>query len=590
MSSNIFRSPIAEQMWDMKYRLKEYDGTPIDLTVHDTWSRIANALAAKEKDPEHWAKVFNDALESFKFLPAGRINAGAGTGDRNVTLFNCFVMGTVEDSLGGIFDALKEAVLTMQQGGGIGYDFSTLRPQGAEVKGVASDSSGPLSFMDVWDASCRTIMSAGTRRGAMMATMRCDHPDVEKFIEAKRDPLRLRMFNMSVLVTDDFMKAVKTNDSFNLKFGGKIYKTIKARTLWDKIMHSTYGYAEPGIIFIDRINAMNNLNYCETIACTNPCGEQPLPPYGACLLGSINLAAVLNPDYTINFELLGETVTTAVRMMDNVVDVSKFPLPAQQEEAQNKRRIGLGVTALADAMALGGIIYGSTEGVIWTDKVMKFIAIAAYQASINLAKEKGSFPLLDVEKFLATGNMQQMPSDIRDQIREHGIRNALLTSIAPTGTISLYAGNVSSGIEPIFALGYERKVMQKDGSKITEVVEDYAVTRWKKDHGSSPLPASFVTAQTLSPSAHIRMQAAAQRWVDSSISKTVNVPEDINFDDFKSVYMDAYDMGCKGCTTYRPNDVTGSVLTATEEGQVEEGGACELKFDENTGQIIRSCE
>ena len=588
--SNIFRSPIAEQMWDMKYRLKEYDGTPIDLTVHDTWSRIANALAAKEEDPEHWAKVFNDALESFKFLPAGRINAGAGTGDRNVTLFNCFVMGTVEDSLGGIFDALKEAVLTMQQGGGIGYDFSTLRPQGAEVKGVASDSSGPLTFMDVWDASCKTIMSAGTRRGAMMATMRCDHPDVEKFIEAKRDPLRLRMFNMSVLVTDDFMKAVKANDSFDLKFEGKIYKTIKARTLWDKIMHSTYGYAEPGIIFIDRINKMNNLNYCETIACTNPCGEQPLPPYGACLLGSINLAAVLNPDYTINYELLGETVTTAVRMMDNVVDVSKFPLPAQQEEAQNKRRIGLGVTALADAMALGGIIYGSNEGVAWTDKVMKFIAVAAYQASINLAKEKGSFPLLDVEKFLATGNMQQMPADIRDQIREHGIRNALLTSIAPTGTISLYAGNVSSGIEPIFALGYERKVMQKDGSKITEVVEDYAVTRWKKDHGSAPLPASFVTAQTLSPSAHIRMQAAAQRWVDSSISKTVNVPEDINFDDFKSVYMDAYDMGCKGCTTYRPNDVTGSVLTATEEGQVEEGGACELKFDENTGQIIRSCE
>ena len=588
--SNIFRSPIAEQMWDMKYRLKEYDGTPIDLTVHDTWSRIAYALAAKEEDPEHWAKVFNDALESFKFLPAGRINAGAGTGDRNVTLFNCFVMGTVEDSLGGIFDALKEAVLTMQQGGGIGYDFSTLRPQGAEVKGVASDSSGPLTFMDVWDASCKTIMSAGTRRGAMMATMRCDHPDVEKFIEAKRDPLRLRMFNMSVLVTDDFMKAVKANDSFDLKFEGKIYKTIKARTLWDKIMHSTYGYAEPGIIFIDRINKMNNLNYCETIACTNPCGEQPLPPYGACLLGSINLAAVLNPDYTINYELLGETVTTAVRMMDNVVDVSKFPLPAQQEEAQNKRRIGLGVTALADAMALGGIIYGSNEGVAWTDKVMKFIAVAAYQASINLAKEKGSFPLLDVEKFLATGNMQQMPADIRDQIREHGIRNALLTSIAPTGTISLYAGNVSSGIEPIFALGYERKVMQKDGSKITEVVEDYAVTRWKKDHGSAPLPASFVTAQTLSPSAHIRMQAAAQRWVDSSISKTVNVPEDINFDDFKSVYMDAYDMGCKGCTTYRPNDVTGSVLTATEEGQVEEGGACELKFDENTGQIIRSCE
>lgn len=588
--SNIFRSPIAEQMWDMKYRLKEYDGTPIDLTVHDTWDRISKALAAKEENPEYWAKEFYNALESFKFLPAGRINAGAGTGGRNVTLFNCFVMGTIEDSLGGIFDGLKEAVMTMQQGGGIGYDFSTLRPQGAEVKGVASDSSGPLTFMDVWDASCKTIMSAGTRRGAMMATMRCDHPDVEKFIEAKRDPLRLRMFNMSVLITDKFMAAVKKDEKFDLVFDGKVYKTINAKALWDKIMSSTYHYAEPGVIFIDRINEMNNLNYIETIACTNPCGEQPLPPYGACLLGSINLVALLNLDYTINTNLLRDTVTTAVRMMDNVVDVSKFPLEAQRVEATAKRRIGLGVTGLADAMALGGLIYGSDEGVAWTDDIMRKVSIYAYEASIELAKEKGSFPYFDAERFLASGNMMQMPDSIREGVREHGIRNALLTSIAPTGTISLYAGNVSSGIEPIFALGYERKVMQKDGSKITEVVEDYGVTKWKADNPTTPLPDSFVTAQTLSPSAHVKMQAAAQRWVDSSISKTVNVPEDINFDDFKQVYLDAYDSGCKGCTTYRPNDVTGSVLTATEEGQIEEGGACELKFDEDTGQMLRSCE
>ena len=588
--SNIFRSPIAEQMWDMKYRLKEYDGTPIDLTVHDTWDRISKALAAKEENPEYWAKEFYNALESFKFLPAGRINAGAGTGGRNVTLFNCFVMGTIEDSLGGIFDGLKEAVMTMQQGGGIGYDFSTLRPQGAEVKGVASDSSGPLTFMDVWDASCKTIMSAGTRRGAMMATMRCDHPDVEKFIEAKRDPLRLRMFNMSVLITDKFMAAVKKDEKFDLVFDGKVYKTINAKALWDKIMSSTYHYAEPGVIFIDRINEMNNLNYIETIACTNPCGEQPLPPYGACLLGSINLVALLNLDYTINTNLLRDTVTTAVRMMDNVVDVSKFPLEAQRVEATAKRRIGLGVTGLADAMALGGLIYGSDEGVAWTDDIMRKVSIYAYEASIELAKEKGSFPYFDAERFLASGNMMQMPDSIREGVREHGIRNALLTSIAPTGTISLYAGNVSSGIEPIFALGYERKVMQKDGSKITEVVEDYGVTKWKADNPTTPLPDSFVTAQTLSPSAHVKMQAAAQRWVDSSISKTVNVPEDINFDDFKQVYLDAYDSGCKGCTTYRPNEVTGSVLTATEEGQIEEGGACELKFDEDTGQMLRSCE
>jgi len=588
--SNVFRSPIAEQMWDMKYRLKEYDGTPIDLTVQDTWKRIADHLASAEDDPEQWSEAFYEALESFKFIPAGRINAGAGTGSRNVTLFNCFVMGTVEDSLSGIFDGLKEAVLTMQQGGGIGYDFSTLRPQGAEVKGVASDSSGPLSFMDVWDASCRTIMSAGTRRGAMMATMRCDHPDIEKFVEAKRDSSRLRMFNMSVLATDKFMDAVKGNKPFDLVFEGKVYKTINAKSLWDRIMSSTYHYAEPGVIFIDRINDMNNLNYCETIAATNPCGEQPLPPYGACLLGSINLVALLNYDYEINYRSLETTVKLAVRMMDNVVDVSKFPLPQQEKEAYAKRRIGLGVTGLADALALGGIVYGSDEAVAFTDKVMKFISVTAYQASIDLAKEKGPFPLFDATKYLATKNMRGMPKGIRSQIREHGIRNALLTSIAPTGTISLYAGNVSSGIEPIFATSYERKVLQKDGSKITEVVEDYAVTKWRRDNVGVPLPPSFVTAQTLEPNAHVRMQAAAQRWVDSSISKTINVPEDINFDDFKQVYMDAYDTGCKGCTTYRPNDVTGSVLTATEEGQVEEGGACEVKFDEATGQLLRTCE
>ena len=589
--SNVFRSNIAEQMWDMKYRYKEYDGTPIDLTVQDTWTRIADHLASAEVEPEVWSERFYEALESFKFIPAGRINAGAGTGNRKVTLFNCFVMGTLEDSLPGIYDGLKDAVLTMQQGGGIGYDFSTLRPQGAEVKGVASDSSGPLSFMDVWDSSCRTIMSAGVRRGAMMATMRVDHPDVEKFIEAKRDPLRLRMFNMSVLITDKFMAAVKSGDKFDLVFNDKVYKTINAKSLWDKIMSATYNYAEPGVIFIDRINDMNNLNYCETIACSNPCGEQPLPPYGACLLGSINLVALLNPfDYSVNERSLQTTVAIAVRMMDNVVDVSKYPLPQQEQEAKNKRRIGLGVTGLADALALAGLVYGSDEAVEWTDKIMKMVSVSAYQASIDLAKEKGPFPLFDANKFLATKNMRGMPKHIRSQIREHGIRNALLTSIAPTGTISLYAGNVSSGIEPIFALSYERKVMQKDGSKITEIVEDYAVTKWKRDNVGVKLPKSFVTAQTLEPNAHIRMQAAAQRWVDSSISKTVNVPEDISFDDFKKVYMDAYDTGCKGCTTYRPNDVTGSVLTATEEGQIEEAGACELKFDETSGQMIRSCE
>ncbi|MEX3314390.1 adenosylcobalamin-dependent ribonucleoside-diphosphate reductase [Sulfitobacter sp. PS-8MA] len=580
-----FTAPIAEQIWDMKYRFKGADGTPTDATVEDTWRRIARDLAQVESDADLWEDRFFGALEDFRYLPAGRITAGAGTA-RRVTLFNCFVMGTVPDSMSGIFDMLKEAALTMQQGGGIGYDFSTIRPRGADVLGVSADASGPLSFMDVWDAMCRTIMSAGSRRGAMMATMRCDHPDVEDFISAKSDPARLRMFNMSVLVTDPFMEAVKADGSWDLVFGDKVYKTVQARDLWNKIMQATYDYAEPGVIFIDRINAANNLNYCETIAATNPCGEQPLPPYGACLLGSINLARLVaqpfEDDAHLDQDAMSELVATAVRMMDNVVDVSNFPLPEQAAEAQNKRRIGLGVTGLADALLMVGLRYGSDEAAAQTEAWLKAIARAAYLASVDLAKEKGAFPLFDAEKFLASGTMMQMDDDVREAIREHGIRNALLTSIAPTGTISLYAGNVSSGIEPVFAYAYTRKVLQKDGSRTEEEVVDYAVQMWRELKGDAPLPDYFVNAQTLPPADHVKMQAAAQKWIDSSISKTINCPEDISFDAFKDVYMQAWDLGCKGCTTYRPNDVTGSVLSVSSEktdkapadspDQVSEGG------------------
>ena len=580
-----FTAPIAEQIWDMKYRFKGADGTAKDVTVEDTWRRIARDLAQVESKADVWEDKFFNALEDFKYLPAGRITAGAGTA-RRVTLFNCFVMGTVPDSMSGIFDMLKEAALTMQQGGGIGYDFSTIRPRGADVLGVSADASGPLSFMDVWDAMCRTIMSAGSRRGAMMATMRCDHPDVEDFIAAKSDPARLRMFNMSVLVTDPFMEAVKADGSWDLVFGGKVYKTVQARDLWNKIMQATYDYAEPGVIFIDRINAANNLNYCETIAATNPCGEQPLPPYGACLLGSINLARLVaqpfEDDAHLDQDAMSELVATAVRMMDNVVDVSNFPLPEQAAEAQNKRRIGLGVTGLADALLMVGLRYGSDEAAAQTEAWLKAIARASYLASVELAKEKGAFPLFDAEKFLASGTMMQMDDDVRDAIREHGIRNALLTSIAPTGTISLYAGNVSSGIEPVFAYAYTRKVLQKDGSRTEEEVVDYAVQMWRELKGDTPLPDYFVNAQTLPPADHVKMQAAAQKWIDSSISKTINCPEDISFDAFKDVYMQAWDTGCKGCTTYRPNEVTGSVLSVSSEktdkapadspDQVSEGG------------------
>ena len=557
-----FAAPIAEQIWDMKYRLKEADGTPIDETVEDTWRRVAGALAAVEGDPGAWEAKFYAALEDFKFLPAGRILAGAGTG-RSVTLFNCFVMGTIPDSLGGIFEGLKEAALTMQQGGGIGYDFSTLRPKGAGVKGVAADASGPLSFMDVWDAMCRTIMSAGSRRGAMMATMRCDHPDIEAFVTAKSDPARLRNFNVSVLVTDPFMDAVKSGGDWDLVFDGKTYKTLKARDLWDQIMRSTYDFAEPGVIFIDRINRMNNLAYVEDIAATNPCGEQPLPPYGACLLGSINLTRLVENPFSdaaaLSEDALSDLVTTAVRMMDNTVDASRFPLEAQRAEAQAKRRIGLGVTGLADALAMVGLRYGSDEAARQTsDWLQRCSPAPRIWPRRSWQPRRGRSHCLTDMPIWRVVQCRRWTRMCARRLASNGIRNALLTSIAPTGTISLFAGNVSSGIEPVFAHAYTRKVLQKDGSRVEEEVEDYAVSLWREIKGDVPLPDHFVDAQSLAPMDHVAMQAAAQEWVDSSISKTINVPEDIGFEAFKDVYMAAWDQGCKGCTTYRPNAVTGT--------------------------------
>lgn len=602
-----FAAPISEEIWDMKYRLKELDGTIRDISIQDTWRRIARALAACETDPILWEERFFEVLSDFKFLPAGRIISGAGT-ERNVTLFNCYVMGTIPDSMNGIFDALKEAALTMQQGGGIGYDFSPLRPRSSPVKGVAADASGPLTFMDVWDAMCRTVMSAGSRRGAMMATMRCDHPDVLDFITAKQESTRLRMFNLSVLVTDAFMRAVQENRDWYLVHveppahkdkneltildnegdDGRtkglpryVHRTVKAVDLWEKIMRSTYDYAEPGVIFIDRINRDNNLNYMENIAATNPCGEQPLPPYGACLLGSINLTRFIRSPFKapvkgtkghyarIMGDELDQAVKIAVRMMDNVNDVSKFPLPQQAEESRLKRRIGLGVTGLADALAMLCIPYDSPEAIKVAEGIMRRITLAAYEASVELAKDKGAFPAFDAEKYLANETFaSRLPDYLKALIREHGIRNSHLTSIAPTGTISLVAGNVSSGIEPIFALDYKRKVTQKDGSKTEQRVQDYAVMAYHTAFDLEPdedLPRYFVTAQDLEPLAHVRMQAAVQTWVDTSISKTINVPKDIPFAVFEHVYLEAYRLGCKGCTTYRPNDVTGSVISVEEK-------------------------
>ncbi len=943
---------ISQQIWDMKYRFKTPDGAPVDKGIADSWRRVARALAACESEPGRWEPRFYEALEGFKFLPAGRILSGAGTG-RAVTLFNCFVMGTIEDDLGAIFAHLREAALTMQQGGGIGYDFSTIRPKGARVHGVGADASGPITFMDVWDSMCRTIMSAGARRGAMMATLRCDHPDIEAFIDAKREPGRLRMFNLSVLATDAFMRAVDEDRPWPLQFDGTVHREVRARDLWDRIMQATYAYAEPGVIFIDRINRQNNLSYVETISATNPCvtaetwvhtaegprqvaelagcaftalvggrpfasapegffatgrkpilrittkdgfalratadhpirsvtiqtrwrreeewrpagelaagdrivlndhaaapdwpgplgeaegyllgllvgdgtlkedaavlcvwpgeaavngdcprpgvaavmaaaeaaartlrhrsdfagwapvkgrgewrmklaalralalelgmrpgdkaitpavertssafhrgflrglfdadgavlgdqakgvsirlaqsdldrlkavqrmllrlgvvgriyadrrpagprllpdgkggrktydcaadheliiarenvarfaervgftdtekamrlvgalaaykrrlnrepfvaevaavepdgeeevfdvripganafdangvlvhncGEQPLPPYGACLLGSINLAVLVEDAFEegagIDLDRLAGLVSTAVRMMDNVVDVSRFPLEKQAEEARAKRRIGLGVTGLADALILCRTRYGSDAAVALTERWLSAVQNAAYRASAELAAEKGAFPLYDADRFLDRPMVRGLDGDVRTLVARHGVRNALLTSIAPTGTISLFADNVSSGIEPVFSYAYDRTVLLPDGSRRTEEVTDYAYRRFRARFGEDePLPDWFVDAQSLEPCEHVVMQAAAQRHVDSSISKTINCPEDLPFEAFKDVYRQAYELGCKGCTTYRPNPVTGAVLAVRKEKPKEAAAA-----------------
>jgi len=569
--------PLAHQIWDMKYRFKAADGTPLDRTVEETWARVTLAAAGAEAPEKRRAAAlsFAEALAGHRFLPAGRILAGAGTG-RSVTLFNCFVMGRVPDTLSGIFAHLREAAVTMQQGGGIGYDFSTLRPKGAAVKGVGADASGPLSFMDVWDSMCRTIMSAGARRGAMMGTLACDHPDIEDFIEAKRAGGRLSNFNLSVLVTDAFMAAVEKDRAWDLVFDGVVYRTVSARSLWDRIMTATYEAAEPGVIFIDRVNALNNLSYCETIYATNPCGEQPLPPYGACLLGSINLAKLVDHPFTEEARLdeaeLAKLTRVAVRFLDNVIDISRFPLPEQEAEAKAKRRIGLGVTGLADALIFCRMRYGTPRSIALIERWLRILRDNAYAASAELAAEKGAFPLFDRDPYLARPNIAALPEPVREAIAQNGIRNGLLTSIAPTGTISLFAGNVSSGIEPVFAHTFTRNVLMPDGSRREEKVSDYAFRRFRATFGEdSQLPDYFVTAQQLAPADHLAVQAAAQKYIDSSISKTINCPPQISFADFKEVYRTAYQEGCKGCTTYRPNPVTGAVLATEDAPQAHTG-------------------
>ena len=563
---------ISEEIHAMKYRSKGE-------SFKEAMARVANAL----KDSDEHFEAFREILDNMAFLPAGRVQAAMGA-PRTVTPYNCFVSSTIEDSMSGIMEAAAEAAKTMQLGGGIGYDFSTLRPHGALIRGLDSRSSGPMSFMGIFDAVCKTIASAGHRRGAQMSCLNVSHPDVETFIRAKNNSTDLTQFNMSVAVTDAFMQAVKNDTDFDLVFEGTVHKTVRAVALWEDILRSTWDWAEPGILFIDRINQKNNLHYCETIAATNPCGEQPLPPNGACLLGSFNLVKYVYRDrkgqMQFDYDELEANIPHVVRAMDNVVDRAVYPLAKQEKEAKDKRRMGLGVTGVANAIEALGHPYGSEGFMDKLEWIMSTIRDGCYNASIDLAREKGPFPLYD-NKYLDSAFAQTLPDYIRDEISRSGIRNSHLLSVAPTGTISLSADNVSSGIEPVFSHYYDRTIQTFDGPRV-ERIEDYGV----REFG-----VMGETADALSVFDHVRVLNLASQYVDSACSKTCNVGDEVTWEQFKDVYMQAYDGGSSGCTTFRSSGKRFGILNASTSEDVvevaeEEGGAC--YHDPNTG--LRTCE
>ena len=554
--------PLSEEIDTIKYRQ----------TGEDFYSKVVRIADALKDSPEHF-EDFKDALRAMRFLPAGRVQNAMGAA-RQTTAYNCFVSGEIEDSMDSIMSKATEAAETMRRGGGIGYDFSKLRPRGDRIKSLDSMSSGPVSFMGIFDAVCQTIASSGHRRGAQMGVLRIDHPDIEQFITAKNNSDKLTGFNISVGVTDEFMQHLETGEPFPLRFEGEVYKEVDPRALWDMIMRSTYDWAEPGVLFLDQINNMNNLYYCEDIAATNPCAEQCLPPYGACLLGSFNLVKYVT-EGAFDYDQYKADIHTAVRAMDNVIDRTIYPLPEQEKEAKAKRRMGLGVTGFANAGEMLGHKYGTAEFMKWGEDVLAMLRDECYSASADLAKEKGAFPLYNEDKYLKGQYIRTLPGWVQDKIHLHGIRNSHLTSIAPTGTISLTADNVSSGIEPPYSLYYDRTIQQFDGHQI-ERVEDFAYSQ-----GYAGRTADEITADE-----HVDVLIAVSKYIDSAVSKTCNVGENVTYDEFKELYYKAWKGGCKGITTFRAAGKRFGILNAVNDNEEPKAEACFI--DPETGQ--KSCE
>lgn len=550
--------------------------------IGETFREAMNRLASTLKDSDKHYYFLREIFLTQRFMPAGRIQAAVGS-TRRITPNNCYVSGIIEDNftgLDGIMQRASEAAETMRHGGGIGYNFSTIRPRGWPIKSLESNASGPVSFMGIYDAVCRVVASSGHRRGAQMGVLRIDHPDIEEFIHSKQNSTALTGFNISIAVTDDFMQAVKENKTFPLMFNGEVHKEIKAKALWEQIMRSTWDWAEPGVLFIDAINRNNNLYYCEQITTTNPCAEQPLPPYGACLLGSFNLSKYIirneeKQRWEFNLTQFVKDVPHVVRAMDNVINDALYPLEKQKEEAFNKRRMGIGVTGLANAGEALGFPYGSERFIMFESKILQVLEEEVYKASIQLAKEKGAFPLFEKNQYSKSLYIQHLPDNIQQAIWDNGIRNSHLTSIAPTGTISLCADNVSSGIEPVFSYQYERTIVEEEGPRIYKV----------EDYGKKFFNVEGKTAEECSADDHLNVLIEANKHVDSSVSKTCNVAPNMPWEDFEKIYFKAWEAGCKGCTTFNPGGKRIGIIRESSEEELEnlseESEACYV--DEVTG-------